>query len=233
MEEIIELEKEFFRYLADLTIEIIKMSSISEKELKKRVKFTNLDLVEAYFNKGESVIACTGHYGNWDLGMLALGASISQTAYVIYKPLNNPTFDNWFYKMRTRFGNECVPMRQTLRALAKAKSKPSMFCFASDQSPIQGESHYWIDFLNQPTAALLGLEKIAVQTNRPVFYFDLKRIKRGYYVVDCVQMFADPSKTVEHQITNQYFSVLTDTINDDPPYWLWSHRRWKYKRQYA
>lgn len=233
IEEIMVIEREFYRYLSDLTFEIIKMSSISEKEIKKRVKFTNLDLIEQHFLKGESVLACTGHYGNWEWGMMALGLNLSEKAYVIYKPLNNCIFDKWFLKMRSRFGNVGVPMRQTLRVLTSAKNKPSMFCFASDQSPVRGESHYWIDFLNQDTAALLGLEKIAMQTNRPIFYFKLKFIKRGYYEVDCVPICPKPDETEKHEITNTHFEFLEDIIKEEPSYWLWSHRRWKNKREYA
>ena len=55
--------------------------------------------------KGESIIICSAHYGNWEWGMLALGMNLSTAKYVIYKPLNNKVFDEWFYNMRTRFGN--------------------------------------------------------------------------------------------------------------------------------
>lgn len=233
LEEIIKIEKKFFRYLSDLVFEVIKMSSISQAELRKRFKFSNLDLVEAYFNRGESVLACTGHYGNWEWGMLALGIHLSKTAYVIYKPLNNSIFGDWFYKMRSKFGNEFIAMRQTLRVLTTVKNEPTMFCFASDQSPVRGESHYWIDFLNQPTSALLGLEKIALQTNRPIFYFRLKVIKRGYYEVNCVPVCLKPDETSGHQITDMHFALLEDIIKEEPAYWLWSHRRWKNKPEHA
>lgn len=231
--ELIVIEKEFYRYLSDLSVEIIKMASISEKEIKKRLKFTNLHLIEAHFEKGESVLACTGHYGNWEWGMMSLGLNLSESAYVIYKPLSNGIFDDWFLKIRSRFGNTAVPMRQTLRVLTAAKTAPSIFCFASDQSPVHGESHYWIDFLNQDTPALLGLEKIAVQTNRPIFYFRLKYIKRGCYEVDCVPICPKPEETDKHEITNRHFKLLEDIIKEEPSYWLWSHRRWKNKRQHV
>ncbi len=51
--EIIQIEKTFYKYFADLVFEIIKMSTISKAELLKRVKFNNLEQVEAYFSKGE------------------------------------------------------------------------------------------------------------------------------------------------------------------------------------
>jgi KDO2-lipid IV(A) lauroyltransferase len=227
MEEIIAIEKTFYKYLANLIFEIIKMMSISRSELLKRVKFKNLDLIESYFSKGESVLACTGHYGNWELCMLALGANISATAYVIYKPLTSPEFENWFHQIRTRYGNIFVAMRQTLRMVVSTKDQSTMFCFASDQTPVREEAQYSLEFLNQPTAVLLGLEKIALQTNRPIFYFDVINVKRGYYEVECVPLCLNPKATEGHEITELLFQFLAKTINKEPAYWLWSHRRWK------
>jgi len=227
LQEIISIEKQFFKYLTDLIFEIIKMSTISKKELLKRVKFKNLDQVEAHFSKGESVLACTGHYGNWELCMLALGASLSAPEYVIYKPLSNKIFEDWFLKIRTRYGNVFVAMRQTLRTLIAVKETPTMFCFASDQTPTREETQYTLQFLHQPTAVLLGLEKIALQTNRPIFYFDVISVKRGYYEIDCLLLCAEPKATQGHEITDLLFEFLANTIYREPAYWLWSHRRWK------
>lgn len=231
--EIIELEKKFFRYLCDLVVEILKMAAISKSELQCRVKFTNLDQVERYFQEGKSVLACTGHYGNWELCMLALGTRLSAPEYVIYKPLNHQIFGNWFHKIRTRFGNHFIPMRQTLRAIASSRNEATMFCFAGDQTPVGSETHYWINFMNQSTPVLLGLEKIALQTNRPIFYFSARLIKRGYYEVDCIPLCLDPKSTQEYEITNKQFALLEEILKKEPAYWLWSHRRWKHKQHNA
>jgi KDO2-lipid IV(A) lauroyltransferase len=228
LKAIVKIEKGFYKYLADLIFEIIKLNSISEKELRKRVKFNGLAQIEEHFKKGESVLACTGHYGNWELCMLALGLNLSATEYVIYKPLASDVFENWFQKWRTRFGNEFVPMRQTLRKVIATKDKPTMFCFASDQTPVKEETQYTLQWLNQPTAVLLGLEKIALQTNRPIFYFDVVKVNRGYYEVDCLLLCEEPKATHGHEITNLLFDFLNTTIQREPDYWLWSHRRWKF-----
>ncbi len=227
LEERIKIEKTFFKYLANLIFEIIKMTTISKSQLQKRVKFNNLHHIENYFNKGESVLACTGHYGNWELCMLALGINASATEYVIYKPIQNEVFENWFHKIRTQYGNVFVAMRQTLRMVVATKDKPTMFCFASDQTPVREEIQYTLNFLNQPTAVLLGLEKIALQTNRPIFYFDVKVVKTGYYEIDCLPLCLNPKETKDHEITDLLFEFLANTIKNEPAYWLWSHRRWK------
>lgn len=228
-QEIIVIEKKYFKFLAELIFEIIKQKTISKKETLKRVKFIGIEQLEAHFSKGESVLACTGHYGNWELGTLALGLNISAKTIVIYKPINNKTFEYWFNKLRTKFGNVFVAMRQTLRCMAAYKNEPSLLCFASDQSPTREESKYFLTFLNQPTAALLGVEKIAKSTNRPIYYFKVSSLKMGYYTVEILPMCLNPSLTTDGEITNMHFKFLEDIIKEQPQYWLWSHKRWKFK----
>lgn len=224
---LLQIEKEFFKYFTDLIFEIIKLNTISKKELQKRIVFKGLEQLEHNYKNNESVLIATGHYGNWEFYALALSINFSLQPYVIYKPLTSKTFEKWFQNMRTRFGNIFVPMRQTLRVVIATKEEPTLFCFASDQTPVSGEVQYTLPFLNQQTAVFLGVEKIALQTNRPVYYFDVKRVKRGFYEVDILPLCLNPKETKGHEITDLLFEFLNNTIQRAPAYWLWSHRRWK------
>lgn len=225
--EIITIEKRFFKYFTDLVVETIKLNSISKANLQQRFKMNNFEQIEAYFKNGQSVLGCTGHYCNWETGMVAAGLKLSGTAYVIYKPLTSKIFEEWFNGLRTRYGNKMVAMKQTPRQLVATKSQTTIFCFASDQTPTREEVQYRLNFLNQSTPVLLGLEKIAKQTDRPVFYFDVKRVKRGYYEVDCLPLCLKPKDTGAHEITELFFKQLSETIHRAPEFWLWSHKRWK------
>jgi len=231
LEEIIAIEKRFFKYLASLMFEVIKMRSISAKELNKRVKFKNVDLVEAYLKNNESVLFCSSHYGNYEWVCMAIGMTFSGQHHPIYKPLSNEIFDNWFLKMRSRYGNQMISMRQTIRAIQSTKHYPTMFTFGSDQAPSKEDSQYWTTLLHQEAAIQLGVEKIAKKTNRPVFYLKTSYLKRGYYEVDCVPICLDPKNTAEFEITELHTRFLEDFIKEEPAYWLWSHRRWKYKQE--
>lgn len=231
IEEINAIEKRYYKFLASLIVEIVKMRSISKEELHKRVKFKNVDLVEAYLKNNESVLFCSSHYGNYEWVCMAIGLNFSGQHYPIYKPLNNGAFDNWFLKMRSRFGNQMVAMRQTLRVLQSSKDTANMFTFGSDQAPSREDSTYWTTFLNQEASIQLGLEKIARKTNRPVFYLKINYLKRGYYEVDCVPICLNPKATAEFEITEIHTQFLEQMIKEEPSYWLWSHRRWKQKRK--
>ncbi|WP_354355357.1 lysophospholipid acyltransferase family protein [Pedobacter sp. UYP30] len=225
--EIVAVEKDFFKYLADLMFEIIKMTTISKKEVLKRFKFMNVDVLRVHLQNSVSVLGCGGHFGNWELGGLSLGLELETKTLMIYKPLSNKVFENWLNKCRSRYGNVLIAMKQTLRALVTYKNEATLLNFVSDQAPARSETKYFIPFLNQPTAVMLGIEKIAKQTNRPVFFFKVRRIKRGYYEGDILPVCLDPSKTVDFEITKKHFALLEACINENPANWLWSHNRWK------
>ncbi len=229
LKERIDIEKRFYRYLASLVVEIVKMVSISEKEIKKRFVFKHSELMESYLRRGESVLVCSAHYGNWEWGTLGIGLHFTGVHHPIYKPLSNPVFDQWFKRIRSRFGNELIAMRQTLRALRNSKGSASIFSFGNDQSPAREETHYWTHFLNQQTSVQLGIEKIAKMTNQPIFYLKTKHLKRGYYEVDCVPLCLDPALTAPYEITELHTRFLEKMIQERPAYWLWSHRRWKHQ----
>jgi KDO2-lipid IV(A) lauroyltransferase len=228
-EDIRIIAKKYYRHLSSLMVEIIKMATISPEELKARFKFKNLHLLNNYHERGRSTLVCSAHYGNWEWGTLALGLNTKAVVYPIYKPVSNKAFGEWFKQIRSRFGNHLIPMRQTLRALNASKDVPTIFCFGNDQTPLKEESTYWLNFLHQPTAILLGLEKIAVRTNRPVFYMRVRILKRGYYEVECVPLCMEPAASKPFEITNLHVNYLEQIIIDEPAYWLWSHRRWKHK----
>lgn len=232
LQEILIVEKRFYRYLASLVFEIVKMQSISKQEIEKRFVFKNKKQVQEYLDRGQSVLICSAHYGNWEWGTLGIGLNFRADHYPIYKPLSNPVFDHWFKKVRSKFGNKLIAMRQTMRALQASKGKPSMFSFGNDQAPTKDESHYWTDFMHQPSSIQLGIEKIAMRTNQPIFYFKVNVLKRGFYEVDCVPLCLNPAETAPFEITELHTRFLEKIIHAQPEYWLWSHRRWKYKLQY-
>ena len=223
------IEKRFYSFLADMMLESIKSISISPKELKERYKFENLEEITKYLEDGRSVIAVSGHYGNWEWGPLSIPSEFKNDVLVVYKPLSDKKFDFKINSIRSRFGAIMVSMKMTLRKVAEYKNIPHVLVLVGDQTPTREESQYFTTFLNQPTAVFLGIEKIAVKANDAVIYFSIKRIKRGYYKSVVKPLVEFPKKTKKYEITNAHTLELENLIREKPEYWLWSHRRWKFK----
>ena len=227
--ERLKIEKDYFKYMADLLVETFKMVSISEKELRKRMHMTNPEIVDHYFSQGKSIIAAAGHYGNWEMSALAFGLLTPNKTIIVYKPLTNPTFDAFLNKQRARFGSMLVTMKQTLRTIIGLKNERIVSVLASDQTPGVNEVNYFTTFLNQPTAVFLGIEKIAKMTDAAVVFYRIERVKRGYYTYTLVPLIDNPKETAEYEITNTHVAYLDKQIKETPQYWLWSHKRWKFK----
>ena len=221
------IEKEYYKYLADLIVETVKMISISEAEMSKRVVCTNPEIIQHYFSRGKSISAVAGHYCNWEWAGSEF--SISNPLFIIYKPLHNELFDEFFKKVRAKFGGVLVPMKQTLRTMVQHKDELTVTVFAGDQTPVREETNYFTDFLNQPTAVFLGIEKISKLVDSVVIFYDMRRVKRGYYSYTIVPLVENAKETAQHEITNAHVKYLETMINREPQYWLWSHRRWKFK----
>lgn len=224
-----DIEYKYYRYLADLIVETVKMITVSEKQIQRRVVATNAELVHEYFAKGKSIIAVAGHYCNWEMAALNFNFVTDKRFMIVYKPLSNATFNDFFVQIRSRFGGQPVAMRQTMRKMVEYKNELTVSVLVGDQTPVMHEVNYFTNFLNQPTAVFLGIEKISKAIDAVVVFYDMKRVKRGYYTYTLVPLTENAKQTAEHEITDAHVQYLDGMIRREPQYWLWSHRRWKFR----
>ena len=227
--EIHQLSKKYFSFLCDLTLETFKTLSFSKEEAVKRCAFINTELFQKLYDEKKSIILMMGHYGNWEWGGNSFSIQTNYQLNVIYKTMSNPYFDNFVYRMRTRFGTGLIEMKKTFKEMAENRNKITATAFIADQTP-SADNSYWTMFLNQETPVFLGAERIATKLNYPVVFIQIKRIKRGYYEAHAEILFSNPATTSTGEISEGYTRRLEEDIIRQPETWLWSHRRWKHKR---
>ncbi|MBE8712219.1 lysophospholipid acyltransferase family protein [Sphingobacterium hungaricum] len=230
--EIKSIAKKFYKYFPDLIVEAIKMKSITEKQVREKIELLNIEEVNDYLDRGIAVIGVTAHYCNWELGIHTMSLMNDKPKLVIYKPLSNKTFNDVYNEMRTRFGATMVPMKQILRHLVKLRGTPNFSIFVADQTPVYQDSDYYLEFLNQETLVYTGVERLAKLTNSPVVFCEIRRKpQRGKYYCRFTTLVEDPSLCEPHEITKMHNAFTERIIQEEPQYWLWSHRRWKRKRR--
>jgi KDO2-lipid IV(A) lauroyltransferase len=120
-------------------------------------------------------------------------------------------------------------MKLTMRKMIEHKNELTATVLMGDQTPVKEDTNYFTTFLNQPTAVFLGIEKLAKMMDKVVVFYDMKRVKRGYYTYELILLTDDPKNTTEYEITEAHVKYLEAVIKKEPQYWLWSHRRWKFK----
>jgi Kdo2-lipid IVA lauroyltransferase/acyltransferase len=230
--EIDVLAKGFYRHLADLIVETLKLNTMSRQHLLRRVRFKNPELVLLQLEKGRPVIMMGGHLANWEWLTVAVSAYFSVPSEGLYKPLSNSFFEAFLLKMRTRFGALMVKTKDTLREFIRRKNVPRVIGILSDQTPPGGEIQYWTDFMQQDTPFYVGTDKLATSFKYPVVFLGIERIRRGYYDVTFEPLYdgATPLPKDSFPLTEAFARHLEAWINANPADYLWSHRRWKNKR---
>ncbi|QJW90685.1 lysophospholipid acyltransferase family protein [Spirosoma taeanense] len=228
--EIQLIAKGFYRNLTDLVVETIKMPALSPDTLRRRVQFTNPELVKDRLRAGQAVIGMASHQSNWEWIPSASVLNEMPTDS-IYKPLNSPFFEELMRAVRAHFGAVPVPMHTLPRRMAAQKNVPRIIALVADQVPDVPEQAYWTDFLHRDTPFYPGTERLARSRSLPVFYTELTRVRRGYYEVRFTLIGEPPYTDLPPgTILERYRDQLEETIRKHPSDWLWSHKRWKHWR---
>lgn len=231
--EIKSIAKKAYRNLTDIILESIKGFTISTKQISKRFKIKNPNILNEYFINKQSLIGVTAHYGNWEWGAIAGSLQINHRSIAIYKPLSNKYIDAFLKRNRAENGTLLKSLKKTTETFSTFKNQTCMFLLVADQSPSNKKQAYWIDFLNQDTACLHGPEKHSRINNYPIVYLNIQRVKRGYYELTIEKLIENPVLYEDGKITELYMTRLEQLLIDKPENWLWSHKRWKKKRKIA
>ncbi len=228
------IEHGFYSWFCDYLVETVKLYTMSERQMRRRMRFVNVEQVKASVAKGRSCAVYLGHYCNWEwITSLPLAMGDAAVCGQIYHALENRAFDRLFLRLRGRFGAVSIPMAETLRRIVKYRqeNKQIVIGFIADQAPFWNNIHYWTPFLHHDTPVFTGTERIARKAGFDVYYLDVRRDRRGYYTAEFKLLTSEPDSLPEFGVTELYMRALEQTIQRQPQFWLWSHNRWKRTRE--
>ena len=228
-QELKGIMSDFYRHLCDIIIESIKGFTISEKQLRKRLVIKNPEFSNHFADKGKSIIFVGGHYNNWEICAQAFAMYSNHKCIGIYKPLSNAFINDKIYTSRSKYGMHLISMMQTKKSFEEG-TQAKAIVFGSDQNPANPKRAHWVQFLNQDTGVLFGVERYAKEYNWPVVFVSISKVKRGHYEVEYSLITDSPTKQPHGKITEDFTKRLEQDIINQPQYWLWSHKRWKHKR---
>lgn len=224
------IEKAFYHHLCDLILESIKSMSISEKEMKKRFVFTNVEEILKLEKINKSIILVGGHYASWEW-MFIIQKYINHKGYGIYKRLRNKYFDRLAKRIRARYDTHLITTKETISTLTESKNKGELTIsgFASDQSPKIQKAYHWNEFMGIKVPIHTGAEMLAKKLNMAVVFFSVKKVKRGFYETTFQTLTVKPNEFENYKITDKFMDLVEEQIKEAPEYYLWTHKRWKHR----
>ncbi len=222
--------KNYMKIMADLIVESVKSSHLTEKEILNKFEIKNSELIDELYKKKKSIFLACGHTGSWELSAMIIPLITKYKVYAIYQPQTNPYFDTYIKKIRSTFGLNLISSQHSYRKFIENKNELTLNYILADQSPSKDGDNHWTTFLNQETAFFTGLEKMSKSLDFAVVFLRIIRKQRGKYIIEFELLTDNPKETKKSEISEMYVHALEKLIQQYPDNWLWSHRRWKHKR---
>ena len=121
---------------------------MGKKEMLKRFKVKNIEVLTQFESENRSAFIMCGHYASWEW-MMSLGYHMNHLGYGIYRPIKNPYFDRLIKSIRSRHDAFMIPQKTAAEVirLREKKNQRGVYGFASDQSPRPIPKSYWITFM--------------------------------------------------------------------------------------
>jgi len=225
------IEREFFRNLADYSVETLKLQTLTAEELCQRMQFRNATFVQQFREAGQPYIALASHHFNWEWLIAAATLQLDIPHHYVYQAQPNAFIDRLINAGRSRFGAYPIRRQVVAREALKRKDEFRSIAIIADQFP--GHLHdkrYWTQFLHQDTAFFQGINQLAVITQYPVVYASLRKLKRGHYEMEFIPLANPPYRPNDTMVIERYIEETERAIRARPAQWLWSHKRWKKTR---
>ncbi|MGJ8761617.1 MAG: lysophospholipid acyltransferase family protein [Polaribacter sp.] len=229
-DEIALISKKFFKHFTDLVVESVKYFSISEKEIKKRYKFLNPELVDNYSKKKRGIIIVGAHQANWEWST-SMPLALETTILGAYTKIQNKYYEKAIKKSRKRFGIDGYKTSETILNIQKNidNNLQAAYILLSDQSPQPHKTYYWSEFFGVKVPIHTGAEMLAKKFDFVVINYVARKVKRGYYEIEFQLITETPRDFDDYQITDKYTKVTEENIRLQPELYLWSHKRFKHK----
>ena len=226
-EELLSIERKFYHHFCDTMLEMIKSYGMSDAEMKKRMTFSNLEVLKRYETQERNILIMCSHYASYEW-LLSLAYFLKHKSYALYTPLSNPYFDKLLQKIRMKHHSYLLPRYTAHREMKKHKDRQEVYCygFASDQIP-NNDKNYRRPFLGLNVPVFTGAERLGKALNTVIVFAKIEKLKRGYYETTFEVLAENPTEFVDFQITDSFFERINRQIYDRPEYYLWTHNRFK------
>lgn len=227
--EIRKIANKFYPNFMDVLLEGLKGMTMSTKSVLKRHKLLNPEILEPYFEQGKNILCLGAHYSNWEWGV-SIDMHMKHDSVTVYKAVKNQRINKFIRESRSRWGMKQISMEKT-RTIFYNIEKPKFIILIADQSPSLTHLAIWVDFLGRDTPCIHGPEAYGLKFNYPVIFLDFQRVKRGHYTTELSLLAEEPASLEKNEITKKYMAMLEEVIRKKPEDWLWTHKRWKHKRE--
>lgn len=235
--ELRRIRRNFYVTLSEIIVDTINLAHQNTRKMRRLISVENLEEHRRAV-RDRDWIALTAHFGCWEYCSYWGVYEEAHATVAVYHPLHSKVMEHFFRRLRSVRNSIPVPMKECLRFYLRNREhgiqgRHLVLGLIADQNPPLRPDSHWFRFLNQDTVFFDGGEKLALKCHLPVYFARMERLARGRYRIRFEQIYDGEEQVAPNEITERYVRKLEEMICERPELWLWSHRRWKYRRSDA
>jgi KDO2-lipid IV(A) lauroyltransferase len=226
------IEDLLYRLYGHLFKTVLELANIHRiiHQIDRYIQFEHLEILRDALREKKGVLLATGHFGNFELGALAL-AWVGMPISLLIKPVRNPFLDRELMRLRQSFGAEVNLVDDAGRRILSTLRKNRIICMLSDQD-FGLKRGTIVQFFGHPTSTPTGTARMALHTRAPIIPVYFYREDTGMHVLKVeppleVNYSKDMKEKEILRITQQISWDLEKWISLHPEQYFWLHRRWK------
>ena len=232
--ELAVIRRRFYRTLAEIFVDTINLAGLTPEKGRSLLTVKGLEEQKERVG-GRDWIAMTAHFGCWEYCSFWGLYDPTQIVVAVYHPLRSRIVEAFYQRLRNGDYATTVAMKESLRFYLRTRAggiggRNLVMGLIADQNPPRRPDSRWFRFLNQDTIFFDGGEKLALRCQLPVYFVKMERLRRGRYEMSFELIYDGKEEVAEYEITQRYVRMLEAEIRRRPELWMWSHRRWKHKR---
>jgi KDO2-lipid IV(A) lauroyltransferase len=221
-----------YRNLGEMIPDFLRVPFLPREELERMLEYEGAEAWEQALAVGKGVIACTAHFGNFDL--LAAAHNLRGIPITtISRGMGKTGANNFWSRMRKRAGVEELIVRRggnTLAAAMRALKSGRVLGYVIDQSQ-PGRNAIFPTFFGVPAATAATPAVLARRTGAAVLFILSVPLADGRHKVVLEGPLALPDTGDLERDTLLFMQDLNDRlerwVRRHPERWYWLHRRWK------
>ena len=232
--ELAVIRRRFYRTLAEIFVDTINLAGLTPEKGRSLLTVKGLEEQKERVG-GRDWIAMTAHFGCWEYCSFWGLYDPTQIVVAVYHPLRSRIVEAFYQRLRNGDYATTVAKKESLRFYLRNRAggiggRNLVMGLIADQNPPRRPDSRWFRFLNQDTIFFDGGEKLALRCQLPVYFVKMERLRRGRYEMSFELIYDGKEEVAEYEITQRYVRMLEAEIRRRPELWMWSHRRWKHKR---
>lgn len=230
--ERLAIARSTYRNLGQMVPEFLRVPFLPKADLERIFEYEGWDILDQARAKGNGIIACTGHFGNFDL-LAAAQTLRGLPVTMITRQMGKSGANDLWRAIRRRSGVEdlVVTKGSTLAAAIRSIKSGRALGYVIDQNQPVRRHAIFPAFFGIPASTAPTPAVLAMRSGATVVFVVSVPLGDGRHKVIVEGPLAPPDTGDRDRDVLAFMQDLNDRlerwIRVYPDRWYWLHRRWK------